>query len=232
MNKSVLDRASRARRWALRATSSALIAGGIVLPAAPPLGAQVAIKRAASGFNLFSIEQDIEAGRQSALDFERRLPLVAGARIERFLGGIVTVLAREAAGPRLTFQARAIQSPDVHLFALPGGQIFVTRGLLTLARSEAQVAGVIAHAMAHAILQHGTARVSRAWVRTAGIAALGGLAGEGGHARIIEATGGYGAELPSWRSVPPMNTRPTRWAPNCWRARDTTPSRSPSCSRR
>lgn len=172
-----------------------LVAGGLALPVAPPLAAQVAIKRAAAGFNLFSVPQEREVGRQSALDLERRLPLVRGARVDRVLGGIVALLARSAPASPWTYTAHVMLSTEVQLLAVPGGRTYLTQGLVALARTEADVAALVAHGMAHTILRHGTGRLSRAWADTVGFAALGGLGDRAGipHS-VVEATGGYGPE--------------------------------------
>lgn len=177
---------------ALRTTSGVLLAGAAtVVTLSMPAGAQVAIKRAPSGFNLFTVEQDIDIGKQSAAEIEGQVRLVTSARTLQYLSTITSLLAAHA--PHYPFQVRAINSGDVNVLVLPGGQIFVTRGLLSLARSEAEVAGVIAHAMAHVLLRHGTAQVSRAYLSKAGLSALGGLVGRVGAAgRIVNAVGGFG----------------------------------------
>ena len=173
--------------------SGALLAGAVTfVPIVPVAGAQGAIKRTPSGFNLFTAQQDLEIGRQSAAEIERQLPLVTTARTNQYLGSIVALLAPQVPGMAYPFQVRAINSAEVNLLALPGGQIFVSRGLLSLTRSEAEVAGVLAHAMAHIALRHGTARASRAYLSKAGLSALGALGGSNPIYRIVNATGGFG----------------------------------------
>ena len=179
----------------VRTVSGALLAGAVTfIPVAAVAGAQVAIKRAPSGFNLFTPEQDIEVGRQSAAEIERQAPLITSTRTNQYLADIVSVLAAQVSGMAYPFQAKAINSGEVNVLALPGGQIFVTRGLLSLTKSEAEVAGILAHAMAHVALRHGTARASRAYLSKAGLGALGALDGAGASVRIVNATGGYGAK--------------------------------------
>jgi len=177
-----------------RTASGALLAGVVTfVPLDQPAGAQVAIKRTASGFNLFSVEQDIEVGRQSAVEIERHLRLVTSARTELFLAGVVSRLSAGAPGPKYPFQVKALNSAEMNVFVLPGGPIYVSRALFALTRSEAQLAGVLAHGMAHAVLRHGTARASKAYLGKAGLSALGGLVGKPNPtARIINAVGGFG----------------------------------------
>lgn len=73
----------------------------------------------------------------------------------------------------IPWRATVLNSPVVNAFALPGGYVYVTRGLLALANSEAEVAGVLAHEVGHVIASHGSQRKSRA----TGIGLLGALAG-------------------------------------------------------
>ena len=176
-----------------RTASGALLAGAFSLVPVASSGAQVEIKRAPAGFNLFSVEQDIVLGRQSSVALERQVKLVTSPRTEQFLAGIVSVLAARAPGPKYPFRVSAVTSAGMNVFVLPGGPIYVHRGLLNLARTEAEVAGILAHAMSHVILRHGTARVSKAYLGKAGLGALGGLVSKTDPAsRIVNAVGGFG----------------------------------------
>lgn len=175
--------------------SGALLAGAVTfIPVAPVVGAQVAIKRAPTGFNLFTVQQDIEIGQQSAAEIERQVTLVTSARTTQYLASIAAVVAPQVPGMAYPFQVRTINTAEVNLLALPGGQIFVTRGLLSQAKSEAEVAGLLAHAMAHVALRHGTARASRAYLSRAGLSALGAVGGSDAAHRIVNATGGVGTK--------------------------------------
>ena len=70
-----------------------------------------------------------------------------------------------------------MNSSDVNAFALPGGYLYVNRGLIEAARTEGELAGVIAHEMAHVALRHGTAQVSKAYAAQLGVGALGRILG-------------------------------------------------------
>ncbi len=174
-----------------RTASGALLAGTFAFVPASPLAAQV-IKRSPSGFNLFTVEQDVEVGRTSAATIERQVRVVSSARTERFMGGVVSLLATQLPATTYRFQAKVIDSGDITVLVLPGGPIYISTGLLGLARTEGELAGVLAHSMSHIVLRHGTARASRAYLDTAGFSALGGQAGMPTTARILNATGGYG----------------------------------------
>jgi Zn-dependent protease with chaperone function len=188
---SALDLVRQSTALSFRTASGALLAGTVALVPMSPVAGQ-AIKRSPSGFNLFTVEQDIEVGRQSATTIERQVRVIASARAERFLGNAVSLLAAQAPATKYRFQAKVIDSGDITVLALPGGPIYLSTGLLGLARTEGELAAVLAHAMSHIVLRHGTARASRAYLDTAGFSALGGPFGTPTRSRILDATGGYG----------------------------------------
>lgn len=146
------------------------------------------------GFNLFSVEQDIEIGRQSAAEAERQLPVMEDASVERYLNAVVRRLSDEAPGARYPYQVRAVDASEINAFSLPGGFLYVNRGLVEATRSESELAGVLAHEIAHVALRHGTHQASQAYAAKAGLGILGGLLGRGGgnRGRIIDAVGGVG----------------------------------------
>lgn len=184
--------------------ASGVLAGLVTFAAmTPPAGAQLAIKRSPSGFNLFTVDEDIGLGRQSAAEIERLMHLVTNARAERFLDSVLARLTAHAPGPRYPYRVRAVNSKEASAFALPGGPLYVTTGLMGLARSEAELAGLLAHSVAHVVLRHGTERASKAWVARAGVGALGGLgSGPGRPTRIANAVGGLGPEAAFLRFGP------------------------------
>jgi len=85
------------------------------------------------------------------------------------LNRIVEALAREAPGARYSYHAKAVNDPAINAFALPGGPLYLNRGLLLAARNEPELAGVMAHEVSHIALRHGTHQASKAYVRTADV---------------------------------------------------------------
>jgi Zn-dependent protease with chaperone function len=171
-----------------------LVAGALtVSPLSSPCEAQSTVRRSQSGFNLFSVEQDVEIGRQAATEAERQLPLLNDRTTDRYLNQIVQRLAAQAPGARYPYQIKAVNATEINAFALPGGPMYVNRGLVTTARSEAELAGVLAHEMAHVALRHGTTQASKAYLGQAGLSILGGLLGQrSSTAKIVNAVGGFG----------------------------------------
>jgi hypothetical protein len=137
--------------------------------------AQVDIKRTPTGFNLLTRDQDARIGRRAALELERQSRLLINARTENLLTSLVGLLAANVRAPDVAFTVRTLDVAEPLAIGLPGGPIYLTRGLLLLLRSEGEVAGVIAHEMAHIVLRHGTEQATRDHLDHAGIGALGGL---------------------------------------------------------
>lgn len=164
-----------------------LLAATLAAGTAPP---------AEAAFNVFSVEQDVEIGRQSAAQAERQLPILDDRSVDAYLNDIVRRLAAQAPGPRFPYQIKAVNATDVNAFALPGGYLYVNRGLVEAARTEGELAGVLAHEMAHVALRHGTNQASKAYLAQAGLGILGGLiGGEGRTGQIIGAVGGLGLNV-------------------------------------
>lgn len=177
------------------AAPAILLASAVVLGSLSAPGmAQTTTKRPHPGFNLFTVEQDIEIGRQSAVEAERQLPLLKNRSVDRYLNRIVQKLAAGAPGAHYPYQIKAVNASEINAFALPGGPMYVHVGLLQAARSEGELAGVLAHEMSHVALRHGTNQASKAYLTRSGLGILGGLLGEpsGGTAKIVSAIGGVG----------------------------------------
>jgi beta-barrel assembly-enhancing protease len=174
---------------------SVLLASALVL--CMPLVTHAATSPAKPGFNLFSVEQDIEIGRQSAVEAERQLPLLNDRKLNSYLNKIVKRLAAQAPGARYPYAIKAVNASEINAFALPGGPMYVNRGLFEAARSEAELASVLAHEMSHVALRHGTHQASKAYLSQAGLGILGGLLGKNGGntSQIINAVGGVGLNV-------------------------------------
>ena len=157
-------------------------------------GAVFAQTRIDPGFNLFSVEQDQEIGRQSADEVERQLPILHDRSIEAYVNSIGQRLAAVAPGAEYAYQFEVVNVSDINAFALPGGYLYLNRGLIEAAENEGQLAGVMAHEMAHVALRHGTNQASKAYVGQAGLSLLGGLIGKEDRStdQMISTIGGFG----------------------------------------
>jgi predicted Zn-dependent protease len=99
-------------------------------------------------------KQEIQIGRDLGSRLLGAAPLVADARMQRYVNHVGRWLAAQTERPDLPWQFGVLDAPQVNAFAVPGGTIFVTRGLLERMRSEAELAGVLAHEIAHVLQKH------------------------------------------------------------------------------
>jgi beta-barrel assembly-enhancing protease len=162
------------------------------------VGAADAQTKINPGWNLFSAQQDVEIGSQSAAEAERQLPILRDSEVEGYINRIGQKLAANAGGPQFQYRFRVVNASDINAFALPGGYIYINRGIIENARNEGEVAGVVAHEIAHSALRHGTHQASKAYAAQAGLQILGGLLGGkvgGNTAQILNTVGGAGLNL-------------------------------------
>ncbi|MCS7026610.1 MAG: M48 family metalloprotease [Bryobacteraceae bacterium] len=124
-------------------------------------------------------KQEAEVGRLAAAQLESEQPLFLDAKTNDYVQSLAIRLGRHSGRPGLRYTARILQSDDVHALALPGGYIYVTRGLIEMTASEAELAGVLAHEIGHiAARQHAT-KIRRAQLASLGVSFLGPLMGGG-----------------------------------------------------
>ncbi len=178
--------AKRVGTWAV----TFCLATALVVPA----GVALAQTQVQPGFNLFSVEQDQEIGRQSADEAERQLPILHDRSIQAYVDGVGKRLAAVAPGAKYPYQFKVVNVSDINAFALPGGYLYLNRGLIEAAQNEGQLAGVMAHEMAHVALRHGTNQASKAYLGEAGLGLLGGLFGKKDTStqQTIASIGGFG----------------------------------------
>jgi predicted Zn-dependent protease len=110
--------------------------------------------------NFYSLEKEVALGRQLALEVDRESKLINDPVILEFVNRITQniVLNSDA---KIPFNVKVIDSDDVNAFALPGGHLYVNRGLIEAADNEAEIAGVMAHEIAHVTARHGMEQYSK-----------------------------------------------------------------------
>jgi Zn-dependent protease with chaperone function len=168
--------------------------GLVVTSMALTAGSVMAQTRIRPGFNLFSVEQDQEIGRQSAAKAEQQLPILVDRSTGRYITAIAKRLAAVAPGAAYPYQFKVVNASDINAFALPGGYLYLNRGLIEAAGSEGMLAGVMAHEMAHVALRHGTNQASKAYLGQTGLGILGGLIAKDKRSteKTVSAIGGFG----------------------------------------
>src|SRR4026209_2976545 len=145
--------------------------------------------------NKFSIAQDLQLGQRAATQVEEQLPIMSDDAVASYVEGIGHRLV-EAIPPSLKqaefkYTFKAVNVREINAFALPGGPMYVNRGMIEAARNEGEVAGVMAHEISHVVLRHGTAQASKATKYQAGQIAgaiLGAIVGGGVGSAIAQGT--------------------------------------------
>jgi Zn-dependent protease with chaperone function len=144
--------------------------------------------------NRYTVAEDVKLGREAAAQARKELPMLNDDRVDDWVEDIGARLARavppEFRHPEFTYTFDVINQKEINAFALPGGPMFLNRGMIESAQSEGEVAGVMAHEMSHVALRHGTAQASSGQgAQIGGI--LGQIAGAiiGGTAGSIISTG-------------------------------------------
>ena len=146
--------------------------------------------------NKYTPEQDVELGRQAAAEVRQQYPVISNDQIADYLAQLgnrlVEASPAELNHPVFEYSFTPVNLKDINAFALPGGPMFVNRGMFEAASTEGEVAGVMAHELAHVLLRHGTANATKAQNPWLQIGALGGaIAGAivGGAAGSVIANG-------------------------------------------
>lgn len=171
--------------WVRNATTAVLVWSMLLMPLA--VFGQTRIKPPK---NKFKISEDVKIGREASQEVQQQFPILndyqATSYVERVGENLVRAIPREYAHSEFDYNFRIVNARDINAFALPGGPMFVNRGMIEAAKSEGEMAGVMAHEISHVALRHGTAQAtkqSNPWNQILGIGAiLGGaiLAGEAG----------------------------------------------------
>src|ERR1051326_2831140 len=112
------------------------------------------------GVNFYSLEKEIALGKQLAQEVERQAKIIDDPIIAEYVNRVGQNLVRNS-DAKVPFTIKVLDSEEVNAFALPGGFFFVNSGLLLKAESEAELAGVMAHEIAHVAARHGTRQATR-----------------------------------------------------------------------
>jgi predicted Zn-dependent protease len=112
------------------------------------------------GVNFYSLEKEIALGKQLAQEVEREAKIIDDPIIAEFVSRVGQNLVRNS-DAKVPFTIKVLDTEEVNAFALPGGFFFVNSGLILKADSESELAGVMAHEIAHVAARHGTRQATR-----------------------------------------------------------------------
>ena len=141
------------------------------------------------GWNMFSAQQDVEVGQQTSREAESQLPMLNNSRVDNYLNNLGRRLSKHATGEKFPYQFKGVNDRNINAFALPGGFLYINRGVIEAADNEAQLAGVMAHEIAHVALRHGTNQASKAYIAQVPLAILGGALGSNSTGAVLAQLG-------------------------------------------
>ena len=128
--------------------------------------------------NRYNVRDDVQAGQQAAQEVHRQLPILRDSSVDNYIESVgqrlVAAIPGEFRHPEFRYSFDVVDARDINAFALPGGPMFVNRGMIEAARSEGEMAGVMAHEISHIALRHATAQATKAGSPKAQLPAIGG----------------------------------------------------------
>ncbi|OYV01914.1 MAG: hypothetical protein CFE45_02705, partial [Burkholderiales bacterium PBB5] len=145
-----------ARRWlATLATSAALLLAGCGTAVVNPVTGQ-------TERTVMDEQAEIAEGRKAHAQVLAETPAYANPQLQAYVSQLGQKLVANSHRANLSWTFTVLDSPEVNAFALPGGYVYVTRGILAYLDSEAELAGVIGHEIGHVTARHGAQRATRA----------------------------------------------------------------------
>jgi Zn-dependent protease with chaperone function len=116
--------------------------------------------------NKYSPADDVKIGREAAAEVRKEYPVITDRQIADYVDELgrrlVAAAPRELNRPEFEYSFTPVNLKEINAFALPGGPMFINRGMVDAAQSEGEVAGVMAHELSHVLLRHGTANATKA----------------------------------------------------------------------
>ena len=124
-------------------------------------------------FSLMSEAQEIQLGQQMDGEVRKEMGIYEDAALQRYVEDIGMRLARASDRPNLPWHFTVVDSPAVNAFALPGGYIYLTRGIMPFLDNEAQLAGVLGHEIGHVVARHSAQQIAKSQLAQGLITAVG-----------------------------------------------------------
>ncbi len=116
--------------------------------------------------NKYTPAQDVQIGQEASQEVRRELPMLQDDRIDDYVDRVgarlVRAIPEQYQHSEFRYSFEVVNQKEINAFALPGGPMFLHRGMMEAAKTEGEVAGVMAHEIAHVALRHGTAQATKA----------------------------------------------------------------------
>jgi len=176
-----------------------LLVAAILAPSSAP----AELRELRPGFNLFTVQQDIQLGKETAVELQKQMRVVRNRDVDAYLNILLAKLERStyartlsrdgSRGELFPFSIHAVAEKRINAFSLPGGPIYINTGSIEASDNEAQLAGVIAHEMSHVVLRHGTKQLTAQNLVQLPLLLAGALAGHSLLGQLTQIGIGFGA---------------------------------------
>ena len=124
-------------------------------------------------FSLMSEGQEVQLGQEMDVQVKREMGVYDDANLQRYVSEVGMRLAKASERPNLPWHFAVVDEPAVNAFALPGGYIYLTRGILAFLHNEEQMAGVLGHEIGHVTARHAAQQYTKATSAGVGLTLLG-----------------------------------------------------------
>jgi predicted Zn-dependent protease len=139
---------------------------------------------------LVSTDEEIAIGKQADQQVRQQMAVLADQQTVAYVRGLGRRLVTAAPGPKYPYSFSVADYGEINAFALPGGPVWLHRGVLHAATSESQVAGVLAHEIAHIAQRHAADQLTKGMMANWGLGLLGAILGNSGGAGAAQAAAG------------------------------------------
>ncbi|MEX2582093.1 MAG: M48 family metallopeptidase [Gemmatimonadota bacterium] len=120
-------------------------------------------------------QQEVQLGDEYAAELARQLPLVRDQSVVNYINALGNEISQRADPRGIRYNFYVVNAPEVNAFAVPGGHIYVNRGLIERTANMSELAGVLAHEIGHVVHRHGIEQVQRAQNANVGLAVIYGV---------------------------------------------------------
>jgi Zn-dependent protease with chaperone function len=132
----------------------------VVLPIAATAQTRIVMPK-----NKYKVQDDVKVGNDAARQVEQQFPIVNDSVAENYVENVgqrlVNSIPAQFRQPEFNYRFKVVNASDINAFALPGGPMFVNRGMIEAAKNEGEMAGVMAHEISHVALRHATAQATK-----------------------------------------------------------------------
>ena len=115
--------------------------------------------------NKYSPAQDVQLGQEASAEVRKELPMLNDDRVDGYVEEVgrrlVAAIPPEFRHPEFRYTFDVVNQKEINAFALPGGPMYLNRGMIEASKNEAEMAGVMAHEISHVALRHGTAQATK-----------------------------------------------------------------------